>query len=111
MKMKLRDFKEETLAFMDCHEVVEAFVDQSLYVAIWRHDSTERSVFSYEVKQLPDGHYSPRETKNFTVESEVPHGVNEAIDYGETIKIAYYDNLAEPMLKFVALTIKNDRAS
>lgn len=99
------------LGATDCHEVIESFIDQTYFVSIWRHENADGVFYSYGLWKLPEGHFSPRETKYFTTETPLANGGTYVrFDFGEILEDVIFDNLGEPLARLMKLTVENDRA-
>lgn len=108
--MKIENFDYDEVGAS--HEVIEAFVQQTLYVSVWRHETSTDTVFSYTQKKLPDGFHGLMDVEGFTTRSPVegyPTAVRVRIDLGEIEVDEVYDSLAEPLAKLMALSAALDR--
>lgn len=108
--MKIENFDFEAVGAS--HEVVEAIVGQTYAVIIWRHDTSDDSVWTYTKKRLPEGFYGLLDAPMFYSEKPVP-GMETArevsLDLGTVEEDEVYDNLAEPLAKLMALSASLDR--
>jgi hypothetical protein len=109
--MKLENFEERTV--IASHEVIESIVDQTFYVAIWKHETFDDGyVWSYEKRKLPDGFRCLVDVARFTEEKPLEgytSATSVSIDVGKIKKHAYYDNLDEPLARLARLIQKRDR--
>jgi hypothetical protein len=99
--MKLEQFDFDTVDMSQ--EVIEAIVGQTHLVAIWRHEGSEHTVWTFVKTQLPEGFFSLIDTPQFYTEERIPgmNGVRVSVNFGETIEDEVYDNLSEPLSKLL----------
>lgn len=55
----------QDLSGMDCHELIEAFIDQHIYVSVWRYDNAENTYYKYTRTRLPEGFRGPFDSHAF----------------------------------------------
>lgn len=108
--MKIENFDFE--AVEASHEVVEAIVNQTFAVAIWRHDTSDATVYTFTKRRLPEGFYSLIDAPMFYTEKPVP-GMETArevsLNLGEIEEDMVFDELRTPLLKLTLLASSLDR--